>query len=95
MRTRDLFLNQEPTFENKLIYAMFTNKYDDNAEESWGFIDGARECLESYKPIEELEQYIQKYEIDNRPLSTYDMGYVQAYKDFIKQEETKGVTSYE
>ena len=95
MRIRDQFINREPTFENKLLYAMYTSKYDDNAESAWGFIDGARECLESYKPIEELEKYIQKYEIDNSPLTRYDMGYVQAYKDFIKQEEAKGVTSYE
>lgn len=37
MRIRDSYLNQEPTFENKLLYAMYTNKYDDNAEEAWGF----------------------------------------------------------
>ena len=89
MRIRDSYLNQEPTFENRLLYAMYTNKYDYNAEEAWGFIDGARECLEGYKPIEELEEYIQKYEIDNSPLTIYDRGYLQAYKDFIKQENTK------
>jgi hypothetical protein len=89
MRIRDSYLNQEPTFENRLLYAMYTNKYDDNAEEAWGFIDGARECLEGYKPIEELEEYIQKYEIDNSPLTIYDRGYLQAYRDFIKQEKTK------
>ena len=70
MRIRDSYLNQEPTFENKLLYAMYTNKYDDNAEEAWGFIDGARECLDS-------------------PLTIYDRGYLQAYRDFVKQEKTK------
>lgn len=54
-----------------------------------GFIDGARECLEGYKPIEELEEYIQKYEIDNSPLTIYDRGYLQAYRDFVKQEKNK------
>ena len=39
--------------------------------------------------IEELEEYIHKYEIDNSPLTIYDRGYLQAYKDFIKQEKTK------
>ena len=95
MRIRDSYLNQEPTFENKLLYAMYTNKYDDNAEEAWGFIDGARECLEGYKPIEELEEYVKQYEIDNSPLDEYDLSYCLAIKDFIKQEEKKNEGSLE
>ena len=35
------------------------------------------------------EEYIQKYEIDNSPLTIYDKGYLQAYRDFVKQEKTK------
>lgn len=89
MRIRDSYLNQEPTFENKLLYAMCTNKYDDNAEEAWGFIDAAKECLEGYKPIEELEEYVKQYEIDNSPLDEYDLSYCLAIKDFIKQEKLK------
>lgn len=93
MRTRDLFLNQEPTFETRLIYSMFTNKYDDNAEEAWGYLAATEKVMASHKAIEELEKYIQKYEIDNNPLTTYDRGYIQAYRDFIKQEKLKEATN--
>ena len=37
MRIRDSFLNQEPTFESRMLYAMYTNKYDDNAESAWAY----------------------------------------------------------
>lgn len=93
MRIRDSYLNQEPTFENKLLYAMYTNKYDDNAEEAWGFIDGARECLEGYKPIEELEEYINEFEVSQDVIDEYDKAFIQAYRDFIKQEKLKEVTN--
>lgn len=92
-RIRDQFLNQEPTFESRLLYSMYTNKYDDNAEEAWGYLAAAEEVMASHKSIEELEEYIQKYEIDNSPLTTDDRGYIQAYRDFIKQEKTKEVTN--
>ena len=93
MRTRDLFLNQEPTFENRLIYAMFTNKYDDNAEEAWAYLDAAKELLESYKPIEELEEYINEFEASQDVIDEYDSSYIQAYRDFIKQEKSREVTN--
>lgn len=93
MRIRDSYLNQEPTFENRLLYAMYTNKYDDNAEEAWGFIDGARECLEGYKPIEELEEYINEFEASQDVIDEYDKAFIQAYRDFIKQEKLKEVTN--
>ena len=90
MRVRDSFLNQEPTFETRILYAMFTNSYDDNAENAQGYLDAAQECMETYKPIEELEEHIKQYEKDNQPLGKYDKGYILAYKDFIKQEKSKG-----
>lgn len=89
MKIWDCFFSEEPTFENRLMYAMLLSPYDCNCDSKWGYIDGARECLEGYKPIEELEEYIQKYEIDNSPLTIYDRGYLQAYRDFVKQEKTK------
>lgn len=89
MRIRDTFLGKIPTFENRLLYAMYTNKYDDNAESAFGYKDAARECLETYKPIEELEEYIEQYSKDNGPLDSYDKAYIQAYRDFIKQESSK------
>ena len=85
-RIRDQFLNQEPTFETRLIYSMYTNKYDDNAEEAWGYLDSAKICLEGNKSIEELQALLEaSTDSDN-----YEKGFRQAIKDYIKQE-TKGV----
>ena len=92
-RIRDQFLNQEPTFESRMLYAMYTNKYDDNAEEAWGYLDGAKECLEGYKPIEELEEYINEFEASQDVIDEYDSSYIQAYRDFIKQEKSREVTN--
>ena len=93
MRIRDSFLNQEPTFESRMLYAMYTNKYDDNAEEAWAYLDAAKELLESYKPIEELEEYINEFEASQDVIDEYDKAYILAYRDFIKQEKLKEVTN--
>ena len=89
MRIRDTFLGEIPNFENRLLYAMYTNKYDDNAESAWGYIDASKELLETYKPIEELEDYINEFEVSQDILDEYDRAYVQAYRDYIKQEKLK------
>lgn len=70
MKMRDLFggcnrafRQQEGTFENRLLYAQLSSAYDCNADSKWGYIDGAKQCLDSYKPIEELEAYIDKLKL--------------------------------
>lgn len=93
MRIRDTFLGEIPNFENRLLYAMYTNKYDDNAESAWGYIDASKELLETYKPIEELEDYINEFEVSQDTLDEYDKAYVQAYRDYIKQEKKESVTN--
>ena len=93
MRIRDSFLNQEPTFETRMLYAMYTNKYDDNAESAMAYLAAAEELMGDNKSIEELEEYMQQYEKDNSPLTEYDKSYLLAYKDFIKQEKSRGVTN--
>lgn len=100
MKIRDLFSgcnrafrSSEPTFETRLLYAELSSPYDCYCDSKWGYIDGAKECLERYKPIEELEEYIKQYEIDNSPLDEYDKSYCLAYRDYIKQEKTKEVTN--
>ena len=85
MRIRDSFLNKEPTFETRLLYSMYTNKYDDNAEEAYGYLDGGKICLEGNKSIEELQALL---EASTSP-DSYEKGFRQAIKDYIKQE-TKG-----
>lgn len=93
MKMCDYILNQEPTFENRLMYAQLLSSYDCNCDSKYGYIDGARQCLEGYKPIEELEEQVNQYEIDNSPLDEYDKSYCLAIRDFIKQEKTKEVTN--
>ena len=85
MRIRDSFLNKEPTFETRLLYSMYTNKYDDNAEEAYGYLDGGKICLEGNKSIEELQALLRA----STSPDSYDKGFRQAIKDYIKQE-TKG-----
>ena len=84
-RIRDSFLNQEPTFETRLLYSMYTNKYDDNAEEAYGYLDGGKICLEGNKSIEELQVLLEA----STSSDSYEKGFRQAIKDYIKQE-TKG-----
>ena len=86
MKIWDCFFSEEPSFENRLMYAMLLSPYDCNCDSKWGYLDGCGHCLESHKPIEELEEYIKQYSKENSPLSEYDKAYVQAFKDFIKQE---------
>lgn len=93
MKIRDLFSgcnrafrSSEPTFETRLLYAELSSPYDCYCDSKWGYIDGAKECLESYKPIEELEEYINQYELKNSPLDEYDKAFCLAIKDYIKQE---------
>ena len=102
MKTKDLFrkcnvaFRQAPeTFENKLLYAELINPYSDYVDSKWGYLDGAKEVLETHKSIEELEKYIKQFEIDNKPLCEYEHAYVSAYHDYIKQEKTKKVAEGE
>lgn len=82
----DNFHGSEPTFQTRLLFAQLLSPYDVYAESKFGYLAAAKECLESHKPIEELEEYIKQYSKENSPLSEYDKAYVQAFKDFIKQE---------
>ena len=102
MKMKDLFKDTEknfrqaePTFENKLFYAQLTPADSQFIDSKWGYIDGAKECLEGNKPIEELEEYVKQYEIDNSPLDEYDLSYCLAIKDFIKHEEKENGGSLE
>ena len=92
-RIRDQFLNQEPTFESRMLYAMYTNKYDDNAESAWAYLDAAKELLESYKPIEQLEEYINEFEASQDVIDEYDSSYIHAYRELIKKEKSKKGTN--
>jgi len=94
MKMNDLFrfvdrsFNQKKSnFENRLLYAQLANSHNCNVDYKWGYLDGAKQCLEGYKPVEELEEYINQYELKNSPLDEYDTAYVLSYRDYIKQEQ--------
>lgn len=100
MKIRDLFSgcnrafrSSEPTFETRLLYAQLSSQYDCNADSKWGYIDASKELLETYRPIEELETYIDEYETIEGNNTEYDKAYVQAYRDYIKQEQKARATN--
>lgn len=93
MKIVDFIRTEEPTFETRLLYAQLLSPYDCNCDSKYGYLDGAKECLETYKPIEELEEYIKQYEKDNSPLDEYDKSYLLAMRDFIKQEQKERATN--
>lgn len=96
MKMNDLFRfsdkairQSEDCFENKLFCAQMMSTHTCAVDSKYGYLDGAKDCLESYKPIEELQSYIEEYEVENKPLDEYDKSYCLAYRDYIKQESLK------
>ena len=89
MKIEQMIQAEIPNFESRLFYAQLVNPYDCYSDSKFGYLDGAKECLNSYKFIEELEVYIEEYEVKNKPLDEYDRAFILAYKDFIKQEKMK------
>ena len=87
MKIRDLYLGEKPTFETRLLYAMFTYRDDVDSSSADGYIDASRELLEGYKPIEELQTYIDEYEATEGNNTEYDKAYILGYRDYIKQEQ--------
>lgn len=89
----DNFHGSEPTFQTRLLFAQLLSPYDVYAESKFGYLAAAKECLEGYKPIEELEEYINEFEASQDVIDEYDKAFIQAYRDFIKQEKLKEVTN--
>lgn len=89
MKIERMIQAEIPNFERRLLYAQLANPYDCNCDSKYGYLAGAEECLDSYKPIEELQSYIEEYEVENKPLDEYDKSYCLAYRDYIKQESLK------
>ena len=93
MKIEQMIQAEIPNFERRLLYAQLTSPYDCNCDSKYGYLDGARQCLEGYKPIEELEEYINEFEASQDRLDEYDKAYVLAYRDYIKQEKKESVTN--
>lgn len=92
-RITDNFYSLEPTFETRLLFAQLLSPYDTYSDSKFGYLDASKELLETYKPIEELEDYINEFEVSQDILDEYDRAYVQAYRDYIKQEQKARVTN--
>ena len=84
-RITDNFYSEKPTFETRLLFAQLLSPYDVYAESKYGYLDGAKICLEGNKSIEELQALLEV----STGSDSYDKGHRQAIKDYIKQE-TKG-----
>lgn len=93
MKMNDYLYSEKPNFENRLLFAQLTSPYDCYSDSKYGYLDGAKECLESYKPIEELEDYINEFEVSQDILDEYDRAYISAYRDYIKQEKKESATN--
>ena len=91
MKVTNNFYGSDPNYENRKLFAQLLNPYDIYSEFASGYKDGVREIEESIKSIEDIKSYIDTFiEISK---DEYEIGYRQAFKDYIKQEEMKEVTN--
>ena len=95
MKVTDNFYGSNPTFNNRKLFAQLLNPYDIYSEFADGYKDGVREIEDSNKTLEDIELYINTFiEISrNIQVDNYELGYRQAYKDYIKQEMKESATN--
>ena len=95
MKATDNFYGSEPTFNNRKLFAQLLSPYDIHYDYAAGYKDAVRESEESNKTLEDIELYINTFiEISrNIQVDNYELGYRQAYKDYIKQEMKESATN--
>ena len=95
MKATDNFYGSEPTFNNRKLFAQLLSPYDIHYDYAAGYKDAVREIEESNKTLEDTELYINTIiEISKDiPIDNYEVGYRQAYKDYIKQEQKESATN--
>ena len=95
MKVTDNFYGSNPNYENRKLFAKLLNPYDIYSEFADGYKDAIREIEESNKTLEDTELYINTIiEISKDiPIDDYEVGYRQAYKDYIKQEMKESATN--
>lgn len=95
MKATDNFYGSEPTFDNRKLFAQLLSPYDIHYDFAAGYKDAVREIEESNKTLEDIELYINTFiEISrNIQVDNYELGYRQAYKDYIKQEQKESATN--
>ena len=95
MKVTDNFYGSDPNYENRKLFAQLLSPYDVDYDYAAGYKDAVREIEESNKTIEDTELYINTIiEISKDiPIDDYEVGYRQAYKDYIKQEMKESATN--
>ena len=95
MKATDNFYGSEPTFDNRKLFAQLLSPYDIHYDFAAGYKDAVREIEESNKTVEDTKLYIDTFiEISKDiPIDDYEVGYRQAYKDYIKQEMKESATN--
>ena len=95
MKVTDNFYGSNPNYENRKLFAQLLSPYDIHYDFAAGYKDAVSEIEESYKTLEDIELYINAFiEIRrNVPVNDYELGYRQAYKDYIKQEQKESATN--
>ena len=95
MKATDNFYGSEPTFNNRKLFAQLLSPYDIHYDYAAGYKDAVREIEESNKTLEDIELYINTFiEISRHiQVDNYELGYRQAYKDYIKQEMKESATN--
>ena len=94
MKATDNFYGSEPTFNNRKLFAQLLSPYDIHYDFAAGYKDAVREIEESNKTLEDIELYINTFiEISRNIVDNYELGYRQAYKDYIKQEQKESATN--
>lgn len=95
MKVTDNFYGSNPNYENRKLFAQLLSPYDVDYDYAAGYKDAVREIEESNKTIEDTKLYIDTFIDISRDIQIddYEIGYRQAYKDFIKQEIKESVTN--
>ena len=95
MKVTDNFYGSNPNYENRKLFAQLLSPYDVDYDYAAGYKDAVREIEESNKTIEDTKLYIDTFIDISRDIQIddYEVGYRQAYKDYIKQEMKESATN--
>ena len=95
MKVTDNFYGSNPNYENRKLFAQLLSPYDVDYDYAAGYKDAVREIEESNKTIEDTKLYIDTFIDISRDIQIddYEIGYRQAYKDYIKQEMKESATN--
>ena len=95
MKVTDNFYGSNPNYENRKLFAKLLNPYDIYSEFADGYKDGVREIEDSIRTVEDIKNYYDTFIDISKDVAKddYELGYIQAYTDFIKQEMKESATN--